>query len=144
MAHEKLGQIHELDADIDGALADFRACLDVRAKLSATDPSNSPWLDDVAVAHYNLAHVLAKRDVEAALVEHRAALAVTEALVARAPNDADLRHDLADSHQQIGVLLRSQHDPAARAEFAAALAIFDANPDWRDDAAKVRELGRTQ
>jgi tetratricopeptide (TPR) repeat protein len=143
MAHEKLGQAHEQAADLDAALADYRACLDLRVALSATDPGNVPWLNDVAVAHYNLAAALAKRDVAAALVEHRAAMAVTQAVLARTPDVADRRHDLADSHEQIGLLLRDQHDPTARAELAAALAIYAANPDWHDDAAKVRtEIAR--
>jgi eukaryotic-like serine/threonine-protein kinase len=97
-AYLKLGDVQgrpsaSRTGDTDGALASYSQSLALRRRLSATDPGNVTFQQDVAIALVRIGRILEVRgDPMGAIERAREAMDMTQRLVARAPS-AEMRRD---------------------------------------------------
>ena len=79
--------------DTDGALASYSQSLALRRRLSAAEPGNAAFQQDVAIVLVRIGRILQVRgDPMGAIERTREAMEITQRLVARAPS-AELRRD---------------------------------------------------
>jgi len=97
-AYLKLGDVQgrpsaSRTGDTDGALASYSQSLALRRRLTAADPGNVTFQQDVAIALVRIGRILEVRgDPKGAIERAREAMDITQRLVARAPS-AELRRD---------------------------------------------------
>ena len=81
LVHERRGTLRRASGDLNGALADFEASRDIRARLGQDDPHNYDAQRDLGIAHEKLA--LAYREMgrtDEALAEIRRSVAMYETI----------------------------------------------------------------
>ena len=97
-AYLKLGDVQgrpsaSRTGDTDGALASYSQSLALRRRLSAAEPGNAAFQQDVAIVLVRIGRILQVRgDPMGAIERTREAMEITQRLVARAPS-AELRRD---------------------------------------------------
>ena len=144
----RIGSALEDQGDLDAALAEYRASLEL-AKLRA-DLESVPAADkDLLNAHAHVGRVLdrGKHDIAGALAEYRLGLAIGERQIARDPYDPHWLQDVAISHDETGQILAEKKDlDGALAEYRAgkalaerAAAIDPTNTDLADTVATIGE-----
>ena len=125
-----VGGICIVQGDLAGALASYRASLEIAEKLVAQDPSNTQWQRDLSVGHTRIGDVLlAQGDLAGALTSYRADLGIAEKLAAQDPSNTQWQRDLTVSHTKIGDVHVSQGDSAG------ALASYRAGQKVREELA---------
>lgn len=91
-----LGDVLQTKGCLDEALAEFRECLTIFQHLAESDPSNSGWQRELALAHHRLGQVFRNAgDEEKAQTSFRSAVGTMELAVAAAPGHVSWKKDLA-------------------------------------------------
>jgi tetratricopeptide (TPR) repeat protein len=125
MAYQNLGNALGETGDLDAALIERRAGLEVQKALAQANPSDAQQQSKLSIAYNKLGRILRlKGDFVAALDSYRANLAIAVLLTEQNPNNNRLRSHLAVSHDDVGDVLRDQGQlPETLKQYRAALAI---------------------
>ena len=128
LKQETIGDALRQQADLVGALADFRTAMALRKGLADKAPDDRLDRQTQMIDNNQIASALAAQgDSAGALATFRESLQIARALNARADADADSRHDLAISLNGVGWMLTRSKDPAGAAQaFAEALPLVRA------------------
>jgi tetratricopeptide (TPR) repeat protein len=103
---ERIGYVLQARGNLEGALAAYRAGLEIREALASCDPADTEWQGDLSVIRERIGDVLlAQGDVEGALAAYRAGVEIREALVRRDPTDTEWQRDLSIIRKKIESLL---------------------------------------
>ena len=142
VAHDRIGNIKQMQGDLPGALSAYEAALAISERLAATDPSNSQWQRDLSVSHDRIGNIkLAQGDLPGALSAYEASLTIRERLAASDPSNSEWQRDLSISHNKIGGIRQAQGDlPGALSAYEAGLVIAGrlaasdpSNSEWQRD-----------
>ncbi len=145
---QRIGDLLGLAGDRDGALAAFRACLDIARRLRDAEPADPAHRHALATCHSRIGEVLrARGDRAGALAAFRAALDILGPLASAEPGQAAWQQDLSIVHERIGdVLLMAGGRSDALAAYRASLAIREslaaldpANPGWQQNLATAHQ-----
>jgi tetratricopeptide (TPR) repeat protein len=125
MAYQNLGNALGEQGDLDAALIERRAGLEIQKTLAQANPSDAQQQSKLSIAYNKLGRVLRlKGDFFAALDSYRANLAIAVPLAEQNPNNNRLQSHLAVSHDDVGDVLRDQGQlPETLEQYHAALAI---------------------
>lgn len=144
----RLGEVHMIQTDYIGALADFRAALVIAAALLDGDPQNTVFLADMGTLQQQIG------DVELLLGNHEEArdafdlsLRISQQLVDLMPGDAEARRNLSTDYERLGDMMVQEGDlDSALAVYLEAqriredlLALDPANALRRRDSAVTYE-----
>ncbi len=100
-----------LEGDLEGALREFRAGLQIAGQLVTTDPSNALWQRDLSVIQDGIGDVLRDQgDLAGSLKAYRESLGIREHLAAADPSNALWQSDLSGSYGKVGHMLLAQGD----------------------------------
>lgn len=148
VSQDNIGNLLSAQGDLTGALAAYRASLEISQHLAAADPGNADLQRDLSVSHNNIGNVLsAQGDLNAALVAYRASHKIFEQLAATDPGNVDWQCDLSMSQEKIGDVLSAKRDlTSALAAYRVSHEIFErlaaadpGNADWQRDLSVSRE-----
>ena len=142
-----LGQVLLEQGDVDGALGEWRKCLDLAQKQLALHPGEAAWMTNVALAHHNIGTLLEfKGDLDGALRSYRQSLALQRRLEAAGPADPERLGQIAatlafvsnclEKKGELAGALAERRNYLAIQERAAALA--PADPVRKYDVAVAR------
>jgi tetratricopeptide (TPR) repeat protein len=107
------GDVLRDQGDLAGALASYRASLQLSRRLAEADPSNAGWQRDLSVSQDNVASVLRDQgDLAGALASYRASLQLRRRLAEADPSNAGWQRDLSVSQDNVANVLRDQGDLA--------------------------------
>ncbi|HEU0036407.1 MAG TPA: protein kinase [Kofleriaceae bacterium] len=150
--HTRIGDVLLEQHDHDGALAEYRAALEIPTRLSTEQPDNVQWLRDASIAHVKLGDALVEKgDRTAALAEYTQDLELAKRLAAIDPTNAEWQRDLSVSHEKVGDVALALANPRQalteyRASLVIAKALADGDPSsarWRSDlAASYRKVAQ--
>jgi len=143
-AHMKIGDIHELQKDIPGALAEYRAGLSTCEAGLNKFPQSLSMLRNRAKAHLRIAEAQRQQKAwDEAEAEYKLAEQDLAALVKGDPNDPTLKSNLASTYNHWGFLARDKGDlNTGLAKLRQGIAIQEdliesdpSNPQWQAFAA---------
>ena len=143
-AYSLIGDVALARGDLAAAEQAFAQDLAIVERLTALDPSNTGWQQNLAVVHSRVGEVaLARGDVAAAEQAFARSLAIFERLTALDPGNTVWQRDLAVAHSRVGEVALARGDLAAAEQaFAQDLAIFErltaldpGNTGWQRDLA---------
>jgi tetratricopeptide (TPR) repeat protein len=125
LAHQNLGRVLGDQGDLDAALVERRAGLEIQKAVAQANLHDAREQRKLSIAHNNLGKILRlKGDLSGALDACRASLAIRERMAAKEPNDVKLQSDLAVYHDDCGDVLREQGKlPEVLDAYRASLAI---------------------
>ncbi len=132
------GDILLARGDLPGALRNYRAAEDIRARLVAQTPENEDLQAQLATAKTSVGDALAASgDLPGALGHYRECLTIRQRLAAHDPGRIVWQRDLATGWTNVGDVLQRQGDlPGALAAYRSAEAIdlvqAKVHPDDRD------------
>ncbi len=113
VSHDRIGDVLVAQGDRAGALAAYRAALDIAEALARRDPGNAGWQRDLSVSQNKIGDVLvAQGDRAGALAAYRAGLDIREALARRDPGNADWQRDLV-----VSCVKMSESDPTRARDY---------------------------
>lgn len=156
--HNKIGEAMQIQKDYPGALAQFRAALDIAKKAAEADVSDMTRQSYVAATMVKIANTLQwqrPQDLDGALTNYAAALSIYEGLREKAPTNEVVLSNLASAHRGRADLLlerwASGDFAQAVEDYSEAIAIFSAlsekdptNVFWRLRLAPAyARLGKT-
>jgi tetratricopeptide (TPR) repeat protein len=125
-SHDRIGDILQAQGDLAGALAAYQRSMDIRARLAASDPSNTGWQRDLSVSHNKIGDILqAQGNLAGALAAYQRSMDIAERLAASDPSNTEWQRDLSVSHEKIGEILQAQGN------LAGALAAYQRSMDIR-------------
>jgi tetratricopeptide (TPR) repeat protein len=124
-ALEKIGDIHQRQSDWEGAIAEYRTCLEIMQRLVGKNADNRDWKRDLANVHSRLGQALDnKKDFDGAMEQFTAALDIRNNLLRTNPNDNIIRTNVAASHEELGRLYEHRNElTKALQEYRSAQAI---------------------
>jgi len=143
-AYSLIGDVALARGDLAAAEQAFAQDLAIVERLTALDPSNTGWQQNLAVVHSRVGEVaLARGDVAAAEQAFARSLAIFERLTALDPGNTGWQRNLAGAHSRVGSVTLARDDLAAAEQaFARSLAIFErltaldpGNTVWQRDLA---------
>jgi tetratricopeptide (TPR) repeat protein len=111
VVENELSDVRVAQDDLPGALAAYRAGLEIAERLAKQDPGNAAWQRDLSVSHNKIGDVRrAQGDLPGALAAYRAGLDIRERLAKQDPGNAAWQRDLSVSRYKIGLVVREQGD----------------------------------
>jgi tetratricopeptide (TPR) repeat protein len=121
----KLGDALRDQGDAAGALAHYRASLEISGRLAEADPTSAEAQRDLSINYLRLGDVLrVAGDAAEALGHYRASLDINRRLAEADPSSAEAQRDLSVSYERLGDVLRTQGDAAgAMSHYQASLGI---------------------
>jgi tetratricopeptide (TPR) repeat protein len=121
-SHRWAGDVLRAQGDLSGALAEYRASLEVRERVVADHPEQ---IEIMGIGHGRLGYLLAEQgDPAGALPEFRAALAIREQLVKQGQGDFVTHRNISIGHRDCGDMLSRLGDTnGALAEYHTALQV---------------------
>jgi tetratricopeptide (TPR) repeat protein len=146
LAHHKLGEDTQKDANLEEALKNYRECLTIMQRLAAADPNNTSLKRDLAVAYDRVAEIVgAQGKYEESLKLYRDNLAILDRLAASDRSNSSWQYDLAMSYAHIGDLFKAQKkfDEALanlskeQAMLATLIAANSGNVEWQSSFSNV-------
>lgn len=125
VSHGRIGDVLRAQGDDGGALAAYRADMEISARLAASDPTNSEWQLDLSISHERIGDALRAQEGAAGTPSaYPASTAISEPLAASDPANGERQRDLSIRPERIGDALHTQGDGAgAIAAYRASLAI---------------------
>ena len=109
VSQERIGDLLQAQGDLEGALREYRASLEVSGSLSDADPSDLGSRRDVSVSHDRIGDVLQEQgDLTGALRAYRAGLRARQRLAASATSHMAWQRGLSVSHSKLGDILLTQ------------------------------------
>src|SRR5207302_9998372 len=127
-----------------GALAEYRAALEIDRDLTSVDPGNSQAVLDLSFSEGKLGSALGKLgETQPALAILRTAVARQESLIAKDPHHILLYNHLANSYTLLANCL-DRADPKAALEYyrkavAARLCLSQKSPDSSTNSGALAE-----
>ncbi|MBA3457410.1 MAG: protein kinase [Deltaproteobacteria bacterium] len=153
-AHARLGEVLWLRDQVDEALREHRAALEIGEREAAKDPKNVIWLNHVAASRFSIGRALLyQKHPDDALPEFRASEAMYARLLKIEPSSTVAQVGRAWNADQIGVVLLGKSDLAgALVELRGGHAIWmelvatdPSNTDWqRGLSVLANKLGDVQ
>jgi serine/threonine protein kinase/tetratricopeptide (TPR) repeat protein len=127
ISHERVGDALFAKGDASGALAEYKAALELELALVAVDPRREEHQQRVARGHAKVGEVLGARgEGSGALQELQTYSAIAEALAVNNPANPDRQRDLEVSYNVVADVLVAQGDfTSALAKYRAALGIAE-------------------
>jgi tetratricopeptide (TPR) repeat protein len=135
-----LGELHLtllMQGDANAAIAAAERSRDLMQELTALDPANAGWQEDLQVSYSHLGDALRAAGRRAdAIAAFRKAIEVGEALAAANAGKGEIHRNLAIDHQRLGdtLMLGGQSDEALtayRKAFAILAPFGEASGDWQ-------------
>lgn len=142
--HTMLGKLFIEQGRLNAALDEYKKSLNIARALSARNPTNSLWRDDVAVALTAIGDArFLVGDTKGALAAYEEGLAIKRKLSAREPDNAQRRRGVMLSLRRIGhIHLKAGNAESALEAYEEALEIIRKltsddpnNKQWRRDLA---------
>jgi tetratricopeptide (TPR) repeat protein len=121
-SHEKIGDLLEVQENLDGAFQAYHDSLLITQRLYDDDPEKVDIQDDLALEHENIGGILLKQgNPQAALDHYQRSLAIREQLA-----DEDPSEDVLWSHDHIGYTFKQLDQvQAATGEYQASYVIAE-------------------
>lgn len=95
--------------DLEAALRQYRAGMEVTTRLTSSQPDNVLWQRNLAVSHELIGRALEEqRELPEALRHYQAALAIARRVAATDPTDTDYQRELSLAYTQVGDVLKWQ------------------------------------
>ncbi len=106
-----LGDVQVLRGDLEGALALYRAGLEIAMSITMLDPDNRNGVSALAISHERVGNVLsAQADREGAFAAYKESLRIRVCLAIHNRENAEQQRDLSVIQEKIGDLLMTQGD----------------------------------
>ena len=103
MSYDKIGNIEQAQGNLAAALTSFQAGMVIAQKLTAADPGNSQWQQDLSVSHIRIGDIeKAQGNLAAALTSFQVSMAIRRKLVATDPSNSQWQLDFVISCWNVG------------------------------------------